>query len=145
MADGKTAGQRWRNYRPSKTALFWTCMACIGLTVIVGFTWGGWVTGGSADHMAEQAAKQARTDLVASVCVSRFLDAPDAQAQLAALKKTNSWDQDGFVSKGGWTKLTGIEEAIPDAAKICAERLAKMEIPTTNQASQTDSGTTAIQ
>src|SRR5689334_6957413 len=86
-------GERWASYRLSKAQAFWSCVGCIVATLIVGFTWGGWVTGGSAAAMAKSAADQARKQLVAAVCVQRFESAPDAAAQLTLLKKTALWEQ----------------------------------------------------
>lgn len=129
MAEGQGFGDRWREYRASKTALFWSCVACIVLTMIVGFTWGGWVTGGTAAEMAAQAREQGRAKLAAAVCVDRFMGASDARAQLASLKETSTWQQDDFVEDGGWVTLPGMDEPVADAAGLCAEQLADMELP----------------
>ena len=50
---GQSLSQRFQQYRPSKTALFWSCGGCVVLATIVGFSWGGWTTGGTAREMAE--------------------------------------------------------------------------------------------
>jgi len=52
-------GQRWTKARPTKTLVFWLCVACAALTMIVGFTWGGWVRGATARSMAEAGAEEA--------------------------------------------------------------------------------------
>jgi hypothetical protein len=39
MLGTRQLGQRWEAYRPTKALLVWSC------AVVVGFTWGGWVTG----------------------------------------------------------------------------------------------------
>jgi acetyl-CoA acetyltransferase len=109
--------------------MFWSCVGCIVLTMIVGFAWGRWVTGGTATRMAADAAKQARAELVAAVCVERFLGASDAPAQLAALKEESNWTRDDFIDKGGWTKLPGLDKTVPQAAGLCAERLADASLP----------------
>lgn len=142
MAAERTLGERWREYRPSKATLFWSCVACVVLTIMVGFAWGGWVTGGTATRMAENAATDARAELVATVCVERFLDASDVRAQLAALKEKSSWQQDDFINEGGWIKLPGIKEAVPEAAQVCAERLADATLPPEEQATDDSSATT---
>lgn len=41
-------GQRLREARPAKTILFWSWVAAAVATMIVGFTWGGWVMGSTA-------------------------------------------------------------------------------------------------
>ena len=74
----------------SKTALFWACAGSVVVATIAGFSWGGWVTGGSAQEMAEDLAAQARQELAAVVCVDRFMAAPDAGVQLTALHEIES-------------------------------------------------------
>ena len=60
MFGTRQLGQRWETYRPTKALLVWSCaVGAIGV-IVVGFTWGGWVTGGTARTMA-QAAARART------------------------------------------------------------------------------------
>jgi hypothetical protein len=118
---------RWRNYRPSKALWFWSCVAAAALTVIVGFTWGGWVTGGSAATMSRTAAEQARAEVAATVCVDRFLQAQDAGAQLAALKDQNTWQRPRFIEQGSWATLPGMQVPLPQAARLCADRLAAMD------------------
>lgn len=86
----QTLSQRFQQYRPSKTALFWSCAGSVIVATIVGFSWGGWTTGGSAQEMAEDSAAQARQELAAVVCVDRFMAAPDANVQLAGLQEMAS-------------------------------------------------------
>jgi hypothetical protein len=116
-------GEGWATYKASKTALFWSCAACVVATMIVGFTWGGWVTGGTADKMSVSAANAARAELAAVMCVSRFMGGPDMTAQLAALKASDSWKRDDLIDKGGWTTPPGAERPIQGAADLCAKRL----------------------
>jgi hypothetical protein len=115
--------QRWGTYRASKATLFWSCAACAVATMIVGFTWGGWVTGGTAEKMSGAAASTARAELAATMCVSRFMSGTDMVAQLAALKASNSWNRDDLIDKGGWTTPPGAEKPIQGAADLCAKRL----------------------
>ena len=121
--DNVGSGSRWNEYRPSKALWFWSCVVCIILTIIVGFTWGGWVTQTAANRMSDGAANDARAAVVAAYCVSRFESAPDAAAKLATLKKTDSWQRDDFIDKGGWTTLPGQSKPVDGAADLCAQRL----------------------
>ena len=103
---GHSLAQRFQDYQASKTALFWACAGCVVVATVVGFTWGGWVTGGSAREMAVDAAAQARQELAAVVCVDRFMAAPDVGIQLTALKEiTSSYAQSKFVEEGGWATI----------------------------------------
>ena len=133
--------QRWANFRPSKAIWLWSCLGCIVLTMIIGFTWGGWVTGGSAKSMADNAAEGARTNLVASLCVDKFAAAPDADAQLVALKKASSYERDNFIEDGGWSTIQGVNSDVSGVADACAENLVALEelpIPAANPAEAGD-------
>jgi hypothetical protein len=43
-------GQRWSAARPTKTSVFWFGVAAAVVTMIVGFTWGGWPESRTADE-----------------------------------------------------------------------------------------------
>lgn len=134
MADKPSLGQRWAVYRPSKALWFWSCVGCAVAAVIVGFTWGGWVTGGTAAKMAQDAASSSQDQLAAAFCAYRVEHSPDAAAQLAALKKTESWDRDNFIRNGGWVTLPGVKNPISGAAGACVDKLMSASIPTTKAA-----------
>src|SRR3954452_4432699 len=93
---------------------------------VVGFSWGGWVTGGTAEADAAQRANSAVVVALAPVCVERFRTAGDAAANLAALKKVDAWSQGDFVEKGGWAATPGSKapEQVSAVAKACALLLA---------------------
>lgn len=127
MAEQSSLAQRWQEYRPTKAAWLWSCVAAAILTMIVGFTWGGWVTGGTANSMAAQTAEDAREQLVASICVERFVNAPNASATFAKLKEASSWERDDIIEEGGWITIKALDEQITGAADVCAEELVAME------------------
>src|SRR4051812_46081128 len=129
MAAKQSLGQRWEASRPTKTALFWSCAGCVAATMIVGFTWGGWTTGGTARAMAQDAALSSRNELAAGVCVDRFRAAGDASAQLVALKALGSWDRGTFVEKGGWAAMPDKVAPGDGTARLCGEKLAALETP----------------
>lgn len=93
---------------------------------IVGFSWGGWVTGGRAETDATQRANGAVVAALAPVCVENFQRTADAPVKLIALKKVDSWSQGDFVEKGGWATMPGSHtpEQVSAVAKACALLLA---------------------
>jgi hypothetical protein len=125
----QSLGQRWEASRPTKTLTFWSCAGCAVATIVVGFTWGGWTTGGTARSTAQEAALGARNELAAAVCVDRFKAAGDAPAQLVALKALGSWDRGPFVEKGGWAAMPVGAGNTDRAARLCGEKLAAVEVP----------------
>jgi len=92
---------------------------------IVGFSWGGWVTGGRAETDATQRANTAVVMALAPVCVERFQRAADVTTNLAALKKVDTWSQGDFIEKGGWAATPGSKasDQLSAVAKACASLL----------------------
>jgi hypothetical protein len=108
----------------TKPALWGAAGGAIALA-IVGFTWGGWVTGGRADTDATQRADTAVIAALAPICVAKFQSAPDVSGNLAALKKAETWTQGDFIEKGGWASAAGSsKERVSAVARVCASSLA---------------------
>jgi pimeloyl-ACP methyl ester carboxylesterase len=150
----QTLSQRFQQYRASKAVLFWACAGSVVVATIVGFSWGGWVTGGTAQEMAEDSAAQARQQLAAVVCVDRFMAAPDAADQLIALKEVTTPSAQGkFVEDGGWAIIVPASSPTDykarsdhrEAAGVCAAELAKREMATTGKAAQIGDEATVVQ
>ena len=116
-------GQRWSKMQPTKTVLFWSCVACVVLTMIVGFTWGGWMTGGSAQKMAEEMAEDAVVNRLAPMCVVRFNEDPEKDQKLKELKEAGAWKGGDYVKEQGWATLPGEEKPDTKVAKECAKQL----------------------
>jgi hypothetical protein len=77
-------------------------------SMAIGFSWGGWVTGGTANKLAADRAGAAVVAVLTPICVAEFLQGGDAQANLAALRKINSnWEQGQYLEKGGWATPPG--------------------------------------
>ena len=109
----------------TKPAL-WGVLGGAILSAIIGFTWGGWVTGGTAESTASQRASSAVVAALAPVCVEKFKSNADAANNMTALKKTDSWSQAEYVEKGGWATLPGpvVPAQVTAVAKACATLLA---------------------
>jgi hypothetical protein len=109
----------------TKPVLWGVVGGAIGLAVI-GFSWGGWTTAGKAEAAAQTRADEAVVAALAPMCVDRFRLAGDAPAQLAELRKADSWTQGEFVEKGGWATLPGTHPAprVTAVARACAALLA---------------------
>lgn len=108
----------------TKPALWGVAGGAIGLAII-GFGWGGWVTGPKAETAATLRANEAVVVALAPMCVERFQRSANVAASLADLKKADSWSQGDFVEKGGWAALPGASEPerVTAVAKACAALL----------------------
>lgn len=116
-------GQRWAKARPTKMLVFWSWIAAMVLTMIVGFNWGGWVTGGTAQKMADATAKNAVVLRLLPMCVDQFNQDPAKVQKLTELKDMSVYKRGGYVEAQGWATMSG--EAKPDrqVADACAKLL----------------------
>jgi hypothetical protein len=117
--------QSWSEFRPSKAHVAWAAAAGIVATLILGFGPGGWITGGTARAMIDEAAASSRNELAAAVCAEHFMRAADARARLAKLQALDWWKRDEHVADGGWATMPGQKEADGVVAQMCATRLAE--------------------
>lgn len=115
--------QRWDEARPTKTIVFWSWVASVVLTMIIGFAWGGWVTGGTARSMAETMADDAVVKRLAPMCVVQFKQGPGIDQKLKELAKTDSWQRSEYVEKQGWATMPGEEKPDSKVAEECARLL----------------------
>jgi alpha/beta superfamily hydrolase len=113
---------------PSQTEPFlWGAAAGAIALAIVGFNWGGWVSGGTAEKLAGERADAAIVAALTPICVAQFQKSARAPAHLAALKETRSWEQGDYVGKGGWATMPGSSaEPNREVASACAEALVKL-------------------
>ena len=91
---------------------------------IVGFSWGGWVTGSTAHRMA---ADQSQTDVVTaltSICLDQSKRDPQLAERVALLKAASSWKRGDLVLENGWATMPGTTEGNRPVATSCANKLA---------------------
>ena len=115
-----TMGQRWSAARPTKAVTFWCCVASVVLTMIIGFGWGGWVTGGTARRTAETMAHDAVVQRLAPICVVQSGRDPAKAPKLVAMKDESSWQRGEYVGKQGWATMPGEREPDRKVAEACA-------------------------
>jgi hypothetical protein len=119
----QSLGRRLSEARPTKTVVFWACTATMIATMVVGFTWGGWVTGGTAVKMAEASGEEAVAKRLAPMCVVRFKEDPNRDAKLKELKEASSYEKGDYVKKQGWATMPGETEASSRVADECSKLL----------------------
>jgi len=102
-------GEKWQAIQPTKTHLVWISLAAVLLTLLVGFTWGGWTTTATAQKMATTAAKTAVIERLAPICVAQFNLDPDKGAKLAEFTALSSYQRAEYVRNQGWATMPGEE------------------------------------
>ena len=94
----------------------WGIILGAAVAMIVGFGWGGWLTGVTARGKSDEAVLAAR----AAICVAQFMKAPNHDQQLKAFEDTDTWKRGDLIQKGGWDKMPGQAEASVGVAQACA-------------------------
>ena len=97
-------------------------------TLIVGFYWGGWVTGGTAKEMVQRGSSTAVVTALSPICVDKFQRSAEAAVNLTELKKVSSYQQGSFIEKGGWATMPGANTPNTGVARACAELLQKPKV-----------------
>jgi hypothetical protein len=124
-----TGRERWRVARPTKMVAFWLCLGAIVLTMIVGFTWGGWTTKDAAQKQANSAAQTAVVQRLAKICVAQFGNDGEHAQKLVELQALGTSARSSFVSDSGWATMPG-EEA-PDS-KVVSECVKQVLVVASN-------------
>jgi hypothetical protein len=93
-------------------------------SIVIGFSWGGWVTGATANKLAAEQASTAVVTVLTPICVEKFMQNGAAQANLVALRKISSnWEQGQYLEKGGWATRPGATSSDYELARACAAKL----------------------
>ena len=90
---------------------------------VVGFAWGGWVTGGTAN---ERAMAMSRNDVVASmvpVCLDMARSDPALENKLATIRAEATYRRRDALMTAGWATMPGTDVPNRDIAQACLTAL----------------------
>ena len=97
-------------------------------TMVIGFYWGGWTLGSTAEKVAKERAGSAVVAALAPICVDKFRQAANAATNLSDLNNINyDWERGTFVEKGGWATMPGATSPDTAVARACAELLSRLK------------------
>lgn len=95
-------------------------------TMIVGFNYGGWYLGSSAETLANKQSTAAVIAALVPVCISQSQADPEAATKLKAFGAIkSSYEQRDFVMKAGWATMPKADAPNQNLASACADVLAK--------------------
>src|SRR4051794_19046389 len=97
----------------------WGAIGGAVAAMIIGFAWGGWVTGGTSEKNAGLAAQTAGGQAFVPPCVAKAEQQPE---QFPLLKKESSYSRHNFVVKAGWVSNVA-EKYRRDVAESCASTI----------------------
>ena len=93
---------------------------CVG---IVGFSWGGWMTGGSANKMASKMAKDEVIAALVPVCLDMSRADIQRTAKLATIRDASGYKRRDAIIDAGWATIPGSDIPSRDLAQACIEGL----------------------
>ena len=106
--------------------VLWGAVTGSVVTMIIGFSYGGWTTSSTTARLAKVQADAAVTTALVPLCIAK------AKADGATVKRmgelealTSSYDQRDFVTKVGWATVPGSDDPNRDVAEACAAALLK--------------------
>ncbi len=104
--------------------MIWSAVGGAIALGIVGFTWGGWVTGGKAAEMVRKERQTVLIEILTPICVANFQKAADSADKLAAFKKmSSSYSRELHVRENKWAVYG--KDANSGVIDACAEALYK--------------------
>ncbi len=104
----------------------WSAVGGAIVLAIIGFAWGGWVTGGTAQKMGEEMAEEAVVSRLTPICVEQFGQDSEKVQKLKELKAKDFWTRGDYVEKQGWATMPGEKKPADGVAGKCAEKLMKL-------------------
>ncbi len=107
------------NWEKIKPGVWGAIGGAIALSII-GFAWGGWVTGGTAQKMAEEMAEDAVVGRLAPICVEQYNQDSEKDQKLKELNEEDSWQRSDYVEKQGWATMPGEKNPDSKVAEKCA-------------------------
>jgi hypothetical protein len=86
---------------------------------ILGFTWGGWITNGSAQNMAQDFATDEVTLAMVPVCLGLSASDPERTEKLANLQELSGFGRRNAMMETGWATRPGSDKPDRDLADAC--------------------------
>lgn len=90
---------------------------------IVGFSWGGWMTGGGAEELANKLAEEEVIAALVPVCLDMSRADNERIAKLATIREASSFKRRDAVMETGWSTMPGSDGPNRDLAQACLAAL----------------------
>jgi hypothetical protein len=107
-----------------KPALFGAVFGAIVLA-FVGFSYGGWMTGGGAKSLADKQTASAVAAALMPYCLERSEMDPQAATILVSMKAATGSSRRTILEKAGWATPLGTEKPNLELAQACQLKLAE--------------------
>jgi hypothetical protein len=97
-------------------------------TIIIGFSWGGWMLASTAKKLATDETRSAIVTIAAPACAEHFVNKANDE-KWAEYQKVDTWRRDTYIKEAGYATVAGLvddsstKSAIADA---CVNALNKL-------------------
>ncbi|MHA7775397.1 hypothetical protein [Roseibium sp. M-1] len=105
--------------KPATIGAFFGAVA----VTIVGFSWGGWVTGGNADRMANKLSHNNVIAALVPVCIDKSHTDTQRVDKLASIRESSVFQRRSALMEAGWATVPGSDTADRDLAEACLAAL----------------------
>ena len=95
-------------------------------TMVIGFYWGEWKRGSTAEDMASRRVSLALVEVYAPICVERFQQQANVEGKWLEFTKIDSWRRDDYIKQTGFATPPGSTSPNARIADACAEALGKI-------------------
>ena len=89
----------------------------------IGFTWGGWVTGGTAHDRAMMMSRDTVVTAMVPVCLDMARMDPARADKLARIEAASSYQRRDALIAVGWATMPGTDTPNRDVAMACLKEL----------------------
>ena len=97
----------------------WGLILGAAITMIVGFSWGGWTTANTTKKLTHNAVVEEQS----AICIAQFMAGENQAERMKDFQKESRWQRPDFITKGGWDKMPGQEVAMNGVNRACADGL----------------------
>ena len=106
--------------------ILWGAVGGAVVLAVVGFMWGGWVTGGTAQELTETTVEKAVENRLVPICVAQYNRDPEKDQKLKEMKKMETYQRGDYVKKQGWSTMPGEKDLDYKVSEKCADLLSKI-------------------
>ena len=93
------------------------------LVGVVGFTWGGWVTGGTANDRAIAMSQDNVVSSMVPVCLEMANSDPARAEKLETIRAASTYQRRDALMETGWATASGTDAPNRDIAQACLAAL----------------------
>lgn len=90
---------------------------------IAGFSWGGWVTGATAQERALALSRDSVVTAMVPVCLGMAQADPDRADKLAGIREARVYQRRDAVMETGWATMPGTDAPNRNLAQACLAAL----------------------